>query len=84
MHDDTAYGSDGASEFKRLLFETGICIATSSKIQMNNPQFSQKQYENIVREILQYPNAKGKSWTRTSGGQNELSNLTRFSSGYNK
>ncbi len=59
VYEDSNYGLKGYAEFEKVAGELGVCMASTHRVDYDEPGWGEEDYDNIVRSIAQKERAKG-------------------------
>ena len=61
IYEDTNYGLKGFNELERAALEEGVCFASKNILEINNPAWSDRDYDEVMEDLIENEKAKGKS-----------------------
>ncbi len=61
VYEDSNYGLKGYAEFEKISGELGVCMASTHRVDYDEPGWGEEDYDNIVRSIARKGRAKGKT-----------------------
>ena len=61
IYEDTNYGLKGFNELERAALEEGVCFASKNILEINNPAWSDRDYDEVMEDLIENEKAKGKT-----------------------